>query len=551
VPGGETLFEEKGAAERASRGTSSLPADVLHEARGRLAWACFVLTAGFLFARFIPQLVFGGSPVDESVGDLAAGFAMLFALVLGVVSRGSRFETRHLLTWGLVFEVVASVAIAMSEFWNFYSPQLRELVPAIQLNGISWVCVWIVVFPALVPVPNRYAIVATLLSAATTPLVFVASSLYHDPPIPDEHLGDVLINSAINNAVAAGFAVVVSLVVRRLGRKVGEARQMGSYTLVELLGRGGMGEVWRAEHRLLARPAAVKLVRSDALAEPSSGAQAVERFEREAQVTASLVCPHTISLYDFGVATDGRFYYVMELLDGINLEELVARSGPLPPERAVHLLLQACSSLAEAHSQGLVHRDIKPANLFCCRYGLDVDFVKVLDFGVARAIHTASAPLGARPRLTEARALVGTPAYMAPEMVLGEVEPDERADIYALGCVAYWLLTGRMVFEDRSPMKVAIQHVNTPPLAPSRRVDTPIPAELDAVVLACLAKDPAERPPTMIALQQILQRVPQPTPWTAERGAQWWSEHMTSAAAPAAQPVGLESTRVAHPVAAD
>jgi serine/threonine-protein kinase len=493
VPGGETLFEEKGAAERASRGTSSLPADVLHEARGRLAWACFVLTAGFLFARFIPQLVFGGSPVDESVGDLAAGFAMLFALVLGVVSRGSRFETRHLLTWGLVFEVVASVAIAMSEFWNFYSPQLRELVPAIQLNGISWVCVWIVVFPALVPAPNRYAIVATLLSAATTPLVFVASSLYHDPPIPDEHLGDVLINSAINNAVAAGFAVVVSLVVRRLGRKVGEARQMGSYTLVELLGRGGMGEVWRAEHRLLARPAAVKLVRSDALAEPSSGAQAVERFEREAQVTASLVCP----------------------------------------------------------SQGLVHRDIKPANLFCCRYGLDVDFVKVLDFGVARAIHTASAPLGARPRLTEARALVGTPAYMAPEMVLGEVEPDERADIYALGCVAYWLLTGRMVFEDRSPMKVAIQHVNTSPLAPSRRVDTPIPAELDAVVLACLAKDPAERPPTMIALQQILQRVPQPTPWTAERGAQWWSEHMTSAAAPAAQPVGLESTRVAHPVAAD
>lgn len=547
---GATLFEEKGAA-RASRGSISLPADLMREARGRLAWACFVLAAGFLFARFIPRMIFGGGPIDEYVGDLAAGVAMLFALVLGLVSRGARVATRHLMTWGLVFEVVASVAIAMSEYWSFYSPEYRELEPSIVLTGISWVCVWIVVFPALVPAPSRHAIVATLISAAATPLVFTASSLYHDPAIPNEQLGPVLIYTGINNGVAAGFAVVVSLVVRRLSRKVGEARQLGSYTLVELLGRGGMGEVWRAEHRLLARPAAVKLVRSDALAEPSSGAQAVERFELEAQVTASLVCPHTISLYDFGVAADGRFYYVMELLDGINLEELVARSGPLPPERAVHLLEQACSSLAEAHSHGLVHRDIKPANLFCCRYGLDVDFVKVLDFGVARAIHKASGPLGAKPRLTEARALVGTPAYMAPETVLGEVEPDERADIYALGCVAYWLLTGRVVFEDRSPMKVAIQHVNTPPLAPSRLIDTPIPAELEAVVLACLAKDPAERPPTMTALKQILGRVPQPTPWTAERGAQWWSEHMTSVAAPATHPIGLESTRVARPVVAD
>ena len=523
----------------------------MDEARGRLAWACFVLTAGFMFARFIPQLVFGGSPIDESVGDLAAGFAMLFSLVLGLVSRGRRVATRHLLIWGLVFEVVASGAIAMSEYWSFYSPHYRELEPAIVLTGISWVCVWIVVFPALVPAPNRQAIVATLISAATTPLVFVASSLYHDPNIPNQHLGDVVIYTSINNGVAAGFAIVVSLVIRRLSRKVGEARQMGSYTLVELLGRGGMGEVWRAEHRLLARPAAVKLVRAEALAEPTSGAQAVERFELEAQVTASLVCPHTISLYDFGVAADGRFYYVMELLDGINLEELVARSGPLPPERAVHLLEQACSSLAEAHSQGLLHRDIKPANLFCCRYGLDVDFVKVLDFGVARAIDTASGPLGSKPRLTEARALVGTPAYMAPEVVLGEVEPDERADIYALGCVAYWLLTGRVVFEDRSPMAVAIQHVNTPPVAPSRRIDTPIPTELEALVLSCLAKDPAERPPTMTALKGMLERVPLATPWTAERGEKWWSEHETSVGPPALPAIGLESTRVARPVAAE
>ena len=548
---GATLFEEKGAAARASRGSSSLPADVLHEARGRLAWACFVLAAGFLFARFIPRMIFGGGPVDDVVGDLAGGFAMLFALVLGLVSRWSHVATRRLMMWGLVFEVVASGAIAMSEYWSFYAPEYRALEPSIVLTGISWVCVWIVVFPALVPAPQRQAIVATLVSAAASPLAFVASSLYHDPAIPNEQLGPVVIYTSINNGVAAGFAIVVSLVIRRLSHKVGEARQMGSYTLVELLGRGGMGEVWRAEHRLLARPAAVKLVRADALAEPSSGAQAVERFELEAQVTASLVCPHTISLYDFGVATDGRFYYVMELLDGINLEELVARTGPLPPERAIHLLKQACSSLAEAHSHGLIHRDIKPANLFCCRYGLDVDFVKVLDFGVARAIHTASGPLGGKPRMTAARALVGTPAYMAPEAVLGEVEPDERADVYALGCVAYWLLTGRLVFEDRSPMAVAVQHVNTPPLPPSRRIDTPIPPELEAVVLACLAKDPAERPPTMTALKRILEQVPLATPWTAERGETWWSEHMPSAGTPAPRPIGLESTRVARPVAAD
>jgi serine/threonine-protein kinase len=255
---------------------------------------------------------------------------------------------------------------------------------------------------------------------------------------------------------------------------------------------------------------------------------ALARFEREARATAALRSPHTVSLYDFGAADDGAFYYVMELLEGLDLATLVERFGPLPPARAVHLLAQACDSLAEAHAVGLVHRDVKPANIYTCRLGLELDFVKVLDFGLVAGSKFARAPGAAR--LTGQGFIVGTPAFMAPEMV-SEGEVDARADIYALGCVAYWLLTGQQVFESEKPMQVMIDHARSKPVPPSRRYSRPIPPALEEVVMACLAKAPAARPQDALELKRRLLAAA-PEPWTPEHARLWWEVSLPALATP-------------------
>ncbi len=235
------------------------------------------------------------------------------------------------------------------------------------------------------------------------------------------------------------------------------ARDLGSYRLVEPLGSGGMGEVWRAEHVMLARPAAIKLIRTSGSAAPSREVQ--KRFEREARATARLSSPHTVQVFDYGTTDEGTFYYVMELLDGFDLDTLVKNFGPVPPERAIYLLRQACDSLAEAHARGLIHRDIKPANIYVCRYGIEVDFIKLLDFGLVKSAGAMDAADGT---LTAVGTIAGTPGYMSPEMALGKnVGPE--ADIYSLGCVGYWLLTGRPVFERDTPVELLIDHARTAP----------------------------------------------------------------------------------------
>jgi serine/threonine-protein kinase len=287
-----------------------------------------------------------------------------------------------------------------------------------------------------------------------------------------------------------------------------------------------MGEVWRARHRLLVRPAAVKLIRRDALSGSSQAdpERVLRRFEREAQATAQLRSPHSVQLYDFGFSRDGGFFYVMELLDGITLETLVQRFGPLPAERTVFLLRQVCQSLEEAHYRGLLHRDIKPANIFCCRQGLQHDFVKVLDFGLVKAFGDLEA--GSPTRLTADGAVTGTPAYMAPEAVLGDEELGPAADLYAIGCVAYWLLTGQVVFDAPSPVKLALLHMEKTPEPPSRATELPIPEALDRLVLDLLAKKPSERPPGAAEVIERLDAIPFPEPWTAARARAWWRKHL-------------------------
>jgi serine/threonine-protein kinase len=311
--------------------------------------------------------------------------------------------------------------------------------------------------------------------------------------------------------------------VYRLGTAVREARELGSYRLREKLGTGGMGEVWRAEHRLLVRPAAIKLIRPEMLGGGDAARHLVtQRFQREAQATALLRSSHTVELYDFGMTEDGTFYYVMELLDGLDLAQLVKSTGPLPPERALHFLLQICDSLGEAHAAGLIHRDVKPANIHACRQGRKLDFIKVLDFGLVK--HGTPAEQQSE-HLTGDMVAGGTPAFMSPEQALGDRGVDGRSDLYSVGCVAYWLLTGSTVFQGQTPMETIVMHVNREPEPPSRRTAQAIPSALESIVLECLAKRPESRPQSADELAARLVAVPLEREWSPERAREWWEQH--------------------------
>jgi DNA-binding NtrC family response regulator len=297
-----------------------------------------------------------------------------------------------------------------------------------------------------------------------------------------------------------------------------EQLSVGSYRLVSKLGSGGMGEVWLGRHRLLARPAAVKLIRAD-VSTGEAREQFVRRFQREAHVTAGLRSPHTVQLYDFGVNDTGSFYYVMELLEGLDLHQIVERFGPQAPARTIALFAQACRSLAEAHERGLVHRDIKPANLFVARLGAEYDYLKVLDFGIVKDRPGQDATM-----ITAHGIVQGTPAFIAPELAFGEGAIDGRADIYSLGCAMYYTLTGQPVFRATSPAQMLLHHAQTPPGAPSNASELPIPDALDRLVLQCLAKDPDARPFSAQEVERALAVIPV-EPWTTARAKAWWELH--------------------------
>ena len=375
-------------------------------------------------------------------------------------------------------------------------------------------------------------------------------------------------------AVAVGLALVLAWNLVRMRRQVAKsraeartaearARELGSYRLVARLGAGGMGEVWRAEHRLLARSAAIKLIRPEALHDPRATEEVHERFRREAQTLASMRSRHTIAIFDYGVTELGVFYYVMELLDGLDLESLVARYGPQPAARVIPLVIQACASLAEAHDAGLLHRDIKPPNLFICRAADEVDIVKLLDFGI---VQTASEPPGTgaehrtgadgpnalarrdaaplaiagTPKLTQIGAMLGTPGFMAPEQILG-MPLDGRADLYALGCCAWWLLTGHEVFPREPDAKILHRHIYDE--IPSLAASMPgwCPPELEAVLAACLGKDAADRPPDARALAHRLREIaiPDEMAWTSAHAEAWWRGHT-----PAIAPTHLSASEI-------
>jgi len=510
---------------RAGVFTARLPAELLERGARRLAMLVVVYAVGFVVAYTARELTVhgaGGTHYDQRTHTpgqvLMATFVLVSLLVSAFTARRSMPASR-VVQLALAFEVVGSLGIALASY-----PGVWELGRAAW--GVSWLCVWIMMFPLMIPAPPRSAAVAAFASACTGPLAIAIWSATRRFTWPPTY---IVLATTIPNFVCAALAWFGSQHIHRLGLELRAARRLGRYRLVAPLGGGGMGEVWVAEHDMLARPAALKLVRRDLYGRGATRDETLALFEREAQTTAALSSPHTVRLYDFGLTDDEVFYYVMELLAGLDLERLVRQYGPVPPARAAYFLRQACASLAEAHDAGLVHRDIKPSNLVVCRQGLEVDFLKVLDFGIALPRRDAgSGPGAVRTPLDSANAPVGTPAFMAPEATRGAAEP--RSDLYALGCVGYWLVTGHPVFEG-DVEDVVHQHLNQRASPPSTRTHLDVSPEFDAAVLACLEKDPAQRPASAIALAARLEAIPG-RPWDEEQARAWWLERDRSAATP-------------------
>jgi eukaryotic-like serine/threonine-protein kinase len=314
-------------------------------------------------------------------------------------------------------------------------------------------------------------------------------------------------------AVSIAVAGVGSHVIFGLRTEAARTRRLGQYTLEHKIGAGGMGVVYRARHAMLRRPTAIKLLPPD-----RAGDTSLARFEREVQLTAQLSHPNTVAIYDYGRTPDGVFYYAMEYLDGINLEDLVKRYGAQPPGRVIAILDQVCGALAEAHGRGLVHRDIKPANIILTERGGEPDVAKVVDFGLVKPLATD------QPDVTASRAgvLTGTPLYMSPEAMMSPETSDTRSDLYALGAVAYYLLSGHPVFEAATVVEIIGHHLHTDPVPPSRRSSHPVPGDLEALVLQCLRKNPDHRPSSARALRDALRRCAETSPWPREDAAAWW-----------------------------
>jgi serine/threonine-protein kinase len=443
---------------------------------------------------------------------IANGTFIVLALVFFAVLKTGWVSRAHLEISGFTFEFYGAVGIE----WGLLHWQYLD-ASTLALPWTAWTPVWIVVFPLMVPSRPWKTFVAATAAASVRPII-LGIIVLQGAPLPA--LSN-LISFVAPPYICVGIAMVAAHVVYGLGRDVAKARRMGSYQLTEKLGEGGMGEVWKASHRLLARSAAIKLIRSE---ETSGrlGATRLKRFKREVRATAHLGSPHTIEVYDYGHASDGMFYYVMELLDGLDLNRLVNDHGALPPGRVIHVLRQVCHSLGEAHEQGLVHRDIKPANIFLCRQGRDVDFVKVLDFGLVKDEQFKAAD----QHLTVEGSFYGTPAYASPEAAQGQLNRiDGRSDLYSLGCVAYWLLTGRPVFEATTPVEILVQHTRATPDPPSLHAAHALPEALDRVILDCLEKDQSDRVGSADELDARLQELQVTVPWPKEEALRWWERH--------------------------
>jgi hypothetical protein len=491
--------------------------DFVRERLALVGQTLFLVSFGFYLFLLASMVLVGGAPFvavvkgPVALGHLAASWTMG---LLWLLARRARLSVRSLGTLDAVGIVVACGFLSIMTVKD--EGQILQVLLALTVT----------VMIRAILVPSRPGRTMVLSALAFLPTVVVCIARHHPTALlPGFTAGYqkqyMTLNTVLWSVLGTTLATIISRVTYGLRRQVAEANELGQYILEERIGAGGMGEVWRARHRLLIRPAAIKLIHPQTSGDPEL---LLRRFEREARATAALKSPHTVQLYDFGATEDGRLYYVMELLDGLDLDSLVKQYGPLPAERVVHILRQVCSSLQDAHVNGLVHRDIKPANVVVSRAGTTFDFAKVLDFGLVKLDATRKGGEGGGTPSTE-ESTSGTPAFMAPEVVLGDADTDHRVDLYALGCVGYWLLTGKLVFEGSSVVEVMSHHVHTPPPRLANRSELSIPAPLEALVMECLEKDPTRRPISAEAVSTRLDAVSLEKSWTVDRAERWWATH--------------------------
>ena len=521
---GDTITGHRGAP-----GSERVASHLHAQAVRRLQIACFSVIASVLFMWLAVNALQGrlGHEFHDPTQWVPPIAVVCASLAMLALVRSHRFTAEEVVRTSLLYQVAVSYGVGAAGVLGGFTGVSADFFDTDRI-GLSPVALWMLFFTILVPARPKDALLALLACAAAVPFWYLVE--VHRGAAPALPAGRFFFVFVLPYLTTTFFSYVAAKVLHHLGVEVRRAHELGSYRLEALLGRGGMGEVWRASHHTLARPAAIKLIRRDALGnDPASAEVAAARFEQEAQVIANLQSPHTVQLYDFGTTDDGTLYYVMELLDGVDLEELVSKHGPLPAERVVHILTQVCASLNEAHRRGVVHRDVKPANMYLCREAFEYDVAKVLDFGLVKQTTSAG---GEGLQLTRADMITGTPAYMAPEMALGRAV-DARADLYALGCVAFWLLTGRLVFETDTANAMIVAHVKDEPPRPTSCTELPIPEELEQVVLDCLKKDPAARPQTAEQVAGRLREVPLERTWTPFLAARWWEAHLPKSAIPA------------------
>ena len=495
---------------------SSGERDFLGERLSLFGRATFFASSGFFLAGFLIHVFW------PAAGEPAPSFSqprMLFHLaaiavflVMWLAARQpelSEATLRRVDGAGTVFGILLHLGMAasMPVGWR---PEMLALLIA---NSI------LLYRAATVPSPPRRTAVISAFSSL--PIPAAAFFLYASAAPGGTSRGGAVAWSLLWSLLGIVLSTLVSYVTFRLRTSVMRNRRLGQYTLTEKLGEGGMGIVYRAEHEMLRRPTAIKL-----LPPGRAGEEGLKRFEREVQLTARLTSPHTVSIFDYGRTPDGLFYYVMEYLDGVDLETLVRESGPLPAARAVRILRQVCEALAEAHGIGLIHRDIKPANILLCERGGSPDIAKVVDFGLVKDLSGVDDPL-----VTTEDVLRGTPQYMAPEAIRDPKSADPRSDLYAVGAVAYFLLTGTPVFSGRGPLETIHHHLQTPPEPLSKRLGRALPAELEGIVLSCLAKEPADRPESARALARALAACPDVPAWNESEAEGWWRERARRKAA--------------------
>jgi hypothetical protein len=488
---------------------------------GRVLASVTLIYVGLTFCAslWLHQFSFNRSSIPLLVATVA--FATLWLLLRGA-PRSPRFvRAVELSTLFVGTAAISTVALVMD---------LLAQPDMIVRDQLIYV---LLVYAVYVPsTARRTLVVASLMTVPLLSCIFVAFRAYdpalYDPPAaywPKGQVGDVAYPATLFNsvwwAIAVAMAAGFSHTLYGLRKAVNDIRRLGQYTLEKKLGEGGMGVVYRASHAMLRRPTAIKLLLPD-----RSGKDALTRFEREVRRTAMLTHPNTVTVFDYGRTTDGVFYYAMELLEGATLDEIVEVDGPQPEERVIHILEQAAASLAEAHDAGLIHRDIKPGNIMVVDRGGISDLVKVLDFGLVKDVGlNARGESTTEPALTMADAITGTPLYIAPETVTAPETVDARADLYALGAVGYWLLTGTHVFGGKSILEVCGHHLHSMPAPPSTRLGKPVAADLEAVLLACLAKRREDRPATAHVLRERLHACAAAGRWTNARAAQWWALH--------------------------